>query len=78
MTAAISNEIWLAFADAYDPLEPIVALIRHVPTSTKVTKPDEELIVHTDVVELEYDLVPLSSPTDAVDVIVGFVPTLNA
>ena len=78
MTAAISNEIGLAFADAYVPLEPIDALIRHVPISTNVTRPDEELIVHTDVVELEYDLVPLSSPTDAVEVIVGFVPTLNA
>ncbi|MFM8868258.1 MAG: hypothetical protein ACKOFZ_08260 [Ilumatobacteraceae bacterium] len=54
------------------------AVIVQVPASTNVTSPDDELIVHTDVVELEYDFVPLPSPADAVDVIVGFVPTLNA
>jgi len=50
----------------------------HVPASTKATKPVDELIVQTEVVELEYDLVPLPSPALAVEVIVGFVPTLNA
>ena len=49
----------------------------HVPASTKATKPVDELIVQTEVVELEYDLVPLPSPALAVEVIVGFVPTLN-
>lgn len=33
--------------------------------------------MHTEVVELEYDLVPLPSPALAVEVIVGFVPTVN-
>ncbi len=50
----------------------------HVPASTKATKPVDELIVQTGVVELEYDLVPLPSPALAVEVIVGFVPALNA
>lgn len=50
----------------------------HVPASTNATRPDDELIVQIDVVELEYDFVPLPSPADAVDVIVGFVPALNA
>lgn len=49
----------------------------HVPASTKATRPVLELIVHTEVVELEYDFVPLPSPALAVDVIVGFVPAVN-
>lgn len=43
----------------------------HVPAATNVTTPVEALIVHTDVVELEYDFVP--APADAVEVIVGGV-----
>lgn len=50
----------------------------HVPASTNATRPDDELIVQIDVVELEYDFVPLPSPADAVEVIVGFVPASNA
>lgn len=42
-----------------------------VPASTKVTTPVEALIVHTDVVELEYCFVP--APADAVEVNVGGV-----
>ena len=42
-----------------------------VPASTKVMTPVEALIVHTDVVELEYCFVP--APADAVEVIVGGV-----
>jgi len=43
--------------------------IVHVPASTNATSPDDELIVHTEVVELEYDFVP--APADAVADIVG-------
>lgn len=68
----------LDVADVYPPASVMDAVIVQVPASTNVTSPDDELIVHTDVVELEYDFVPLPSPADAVDVIVGFVPTLNA
>jgi hypothetical protein len=49
----------------------MVALIVQVPASTNVTTPVDALIVHTDVVELEYVLVP--APADAVEVIVGGV-----
>jgi len=49
-----------------------------VPASTNETRPLDELIVQTDVVELEYDLVPLPSPADAVEVMVGFVAALKA
>ena len=42
-----------------------------VPAATNVTTPEEELIVHTDVVELEYCFVP--EPAEAVDVMVGGV-----
>ena len=49
----------------------MVAPIVQVPASTNVTTPVEAFIVHTDVVELEYVLVP--APADAVDVIVGGV-----
>ena len=49
----------------------MVAPIVQVPASTNVTTPFEAFIVHTDVVELEYVLVP--APADAVDVIVGGV-----
>jgi hypothetical protein len=48
----------------------------HVPTSTKATRPEEELMVHTEVVVLEYDFVPL--PAEGVAVIVGLVPALKA
>ena len=65
----IENETDGDVADACDPLAEIDAVIVHVPALTNVTKPDDELIVHTDVVELEYDFDP--PPTDAVDVIVG-------
>lgn len=49
----------------------MVALIVQVPASTNVTTPVDALIVQTDVVELEYVLVP--APADAVEVIVGGV-----
>jgi hypothetical protein len=42
-----------------------------VPAATNTTTPDEALIVHTGVVELEYCFVP--APAEAVDVIVGGV-----
>jgi len=47
------------------------AVIVHVPASTIVTAPVEELIVHTEVVELEYDFVP--PPADGVEEMVGGV-----
>jgi len=65
------NEMEAEVADAYVPFAAIDAVIVQVPASTKVTTPDDELIVHTDVVELEYVLVP--APADAVEVIVGGV-----
>lgn len=67
----------VAFADAYDPLDPIDAVIVHVPEVTKATRPLVELTVQTDVVRLENVVVPVLSG-DAVAVAVGFVPTLNA
>lgn len=76
--AEIVKEIGVALADAYVPPDEIDAAIVHVPASTNATRPDDELIVHTEVVELEYDLVPSPTPADGVDVIVGFVATLNA
>jgi len=51
----------VAFADAYDPLDPIDAVIVQVPAVTNATSPDEELTVQTDVVKLEYVFVPVSS-----------------
>lgn len=74
----IVKEIGVAFADAYTPPEEIDAAIVHIPASTNATNPEDELIVHTEVVELEYDFVPSPTPADGVDVIVGLVPTLNA
>jgi len=65
------NEMEAEVADAYVPFAAIDAVIVQVPASTKVTTPDDELIVHTDVVELEYVLVP--APADAVEVMVGGV-----
>lgn len=66
------------FAEVYPPASVMEAVIVQVPASTKATSPLEELIVQTEVVELEYDLVPLPSAADAVEVIVGLVATLNA
>ena len=43
----------------------------HVPASINVTTPVEELIVHTEVGELEYDVVP--PPADGVEEMVGGV-----
>ena len=43
----------------------------HVPAATNATSPEDASIVHTDVLELEYDFVP--APTDAFEVIVGGV-----
>lgn len=63
-------------AEACGLLSVIDAVIVHVPASTNATSPDEESIVHTEVVELEYDFVP--TPAEAVDVIVGFVAASNA
>lgn len=77
LAAVIVNEIAVAFAEAYPPPEVIDAEMVHVPESTNATRPVLELMVHTDVVELEYDFVPLPSPALAVEVIVGFVPTVN-
>jgi hypothetical protein len=42
-----------------------------VPAATNVTTPVDASIVHTGVVELEYDFVP--APTEAFEVIVGGV-----
>ena len=67
----------VAFADAYDPLDPIDAVIVQVPAVTNATSPDEVLTVQTDVVKLEYVFVPLSSG-EAVAVADGFEATLNA
>lgn len=78
LTDVIVNEIAVAFAEAKPPAEVMAAAIVQVPASTKATSPVLELIVHTEVVELEYDLVPLPSPALAVEVIVGLVPTSNA
>lgn len=49
----------------------IVAESEHDPVSTKSTTPLDELIVHTEVVELEYVIEPL--PAVGVAVIVGGV-----
>ncbi len=52
----------------------IVAAIVHVPVATNVTTPVDAFIVHTEVVELEYDFAPLPSVELFVDdVIVGGV-----
>lgn len=45
----------------------------HVPVVTNATRPDEELIVHTEFVELENDFVPFPSSAEAVDEMVGGV-----
>ena len=71
------NEIAVAFAEENPPAAVIAAAMVHVPASTNATRPVLELMVHTEVVELEYDFVPLPSPALAVEVIVGFVPTVN-
>lgn len=78
LTEVIVKLIEVAVAAAYPPEAVISAAIVQVPASTKATKPVDELIVHTDVVELEYDFVPLPSPVLAVEVIVGLVPALKA
>lgn len=67
----------VAFADAYDPLDPIDAVIVQVPAVTNATNPEDELTVQTDVVKLEYVFVPVSSG-EAVAVADGFEATLNA
>jgi hypothetical protein len=72
------NEIAVAFGDEKPPAEVIEAAIVHVPALANAPRPVLELIVHTEVVELEYDLAPVPSPALAVDVIVGFVPTVKA
>ena len=69
VAAVIVKLIELDVADAYPPDAVIDAVIVHVPVVTNATKPDDELIMHTDVSELEYDFVP--DPAEAVDVIVG-------
>lgn len=63
------NEIADEEAAACEPLAAIDAVIVQVPALTNVTSPLDELIVQTDVVELEYDLDP--PPAEAVEVIVG-------
>ena len=60
-----------AVADACVVLAAMLAARVQVPDVTKATTPVEELIVHTEVVELEYVFVPV--PADAVEVIVGGV-----
>jgi hypothetical protein len=68
------NEIDEAVAEANPPFAEIVAAIVHVPAATNVTTPVDPLIVHTEVVELVYDLVPFASLELFVDdVIVGGV-----
>ena len=78
LTEVMVKLIEAEFAEEYPPAAVIAAAIVQVPASTKATKPVDELIVQTDVVELEYDFVPLPSPALAVDVMVGFVPALKA
>lgn len=78
LNAVIVKLIAAAFADAYPPASVIAEVIVHVPASTKATRPEEELMVHTEVVELEYDFVPLPTPALGVAVIVGLVPALKA
>lgn len=78
LSAVMVKLIEAAVAAAYPPAAVISAAIVQVPASTKATKPVDELIVHIDVVELEYDFVPLPSPALAVEVIVGLVPALKA
>ena len=64
-------------ADAYGLLSVIAAVIVQVPALTNVIRPDVASMVQTEVVELEYDLVP-ASLTVTVDVSVGLVATSNA
>ena len=68
----------LDVAEEYPPPDVMDAEIVQVPASTNATSPDDELIVQTDVVELEYDFVPLPSAAEAVEVIVGLVAASNA
>jgi hypothetical protein len=77
LAAEIVKLIDDAFAEEYPPAAVIVAEILQVPSSTNATRPDEELIVHTEVVELEYDLVPIPTPSLGVAVIVGLLMTSN-
>ena len=51
-------------AAAYVESAAIVAVIEHVPAVTNVTTPVKDPTVHTDVVELAYDLVPLPPVTE--------------
>lgn len=69
------NEIDAEVAAACEPLAAMDAVIVHVPELTKVTTPVDELTVHTDVVELEYDFEP--PPAEAVEVIVGGVSPMS-
>jgi hypothetical protein len=67
--AVIVNDRLDEDADEYPAFAVIDEEIVQVPASTKVTSPEDESIVHTLVVELEYDFVP--APADAVADIVG-------
>jgi len=78
LTAVIVKLIALAFAAVKPSAAVMEAEIEQVPASTKATRPVPELILHTGVVELVYDFTPLPTPALSVDVIVGFVPTVNA
>jgi hypothetical protein len=78
LSAVIVKLIAVAFADANPSAAVIDAEIVHVPEDTNATSPDDESTVHTGVVELEYDLVPLLFPALAVEVIVGFVAVSKA
>ena len=75
VTVKLTDE---AVADEYPPPDVIDAEIVQVPESTNATRPDEELMVHTEVSVLEYDFVPLPSAADAVEAIVGFVAASKA
>lgn len=77
-TAVIVKLTAVALAAEKPPASVISASIVQIPESTNETRPVLELIVHTEVVELEYDLVPLPTPALSVEVIVGLVPTVNA
>jgi hypothetical protein len=66
--------------DAVAAAYPLAAVIDepmvHVPASTKVTTPLDELTVHIPVVELENDFVPDPTPADGVADIVGGVAVI--
>jgi hypothetical protein len=72
LEAAVTVNVSLdAVAAANPPAEVMLAPMVHVPASTKVTAPEPESIVHTDVVEEVNVLVPCPTPAVGVAVKVG-------